>query len=67
MEKKLKNREISVDRLASRLVSPSANYYTQYFATGDSRGIIRLWDINQFQKSIIFQPSQMIRGPSNPN
>ena len=50
------------DRLASSLVSPSATYYTQLFATGDSKGAIRLWDINQFQKSLIFRPSRAIRG-----
>ena len=52
------------NRLTSKLVSPSANYYTQFFATGDSKGAIRLWDINHFQKWIIFRPSYSIRGPS---
>jgi len=49
-------------RLTSSLVSPSATYYTHLFATGDSKGAIRLWDINQFQKSLIFRPSRAIRG-----
>jgi phosphoinositide-3-kinase regulatory subunit 4 len=55
-----------ITKLASSLVSPSATYYTQLFATGDSKGAIRLWDINQFQKSLIFRPSRAIRGPASP-
>ncbi|UJR33847.1 hypothetical protein I4U23_021270 [Adineta vaga] len=51
-----------ITKLTSSLVSPSATYYTQFFATGDSKGAIRLWDINQFQKSLIFRPSRAIRG-----
>ncbi|CAF4213118.1 unnamed protein product, partial [Rotaria sp. Silwood2] len=50
-----------ITKLASSLVSPSINY-TQLFATGDTKGAIRLWDINQFQKSLIFRPSRAIRG-----
>ncbi|CAF0798186.1 unnamed protein product [Adineta steineri] len=51
-----------ITKLTSSLVSPSPTYYTQLFATGDSKGAIRLWDINQFQKSLIFRPSRAIRG-----
>ena len=51
-----------ITKLTSSLVSPTATYYTQLFATGDSKGAIRLWDINQFQKSLIFRPSRAIRG-----
>lgn len=51
-----------VFRLASSLVSPSTAYYTQLFATGDSKGSIRLWDINDFQKSPIFRSKKTIRG-----
>ena len=49
-------------RLASSLVSPSPTSYTQLFATGDSKGAIRLWNINDFQKSLIFRPTRTIRG-----
>jgi len=57
-----KTKKFFLTRLTSSLVSPSATYYTQLFATGDSKGAIRLWDINQFQKSLIFRPSRAIRG-----
>jgi len=50
-----------ITRLASTLVAPSSIYYTQFFATGDSKGLIRLWDINEFQKSPIFRPKKTIR------
>ncbi|CAF3717218.1 unnamed protein product [Rotaria sordida] len=53
-----------ITKLASSLVSPSLNY-TQLFATGDTKGAIRLWDINQFQKSLIFRPSRAIRGTAS--
>ncbi|CAF3347839.1 unnamed protein product [Rotaria sp. Silwood1] len=53
-----------ITKLASSLVSPSINY-TQLFATGDTKGSIRLWDINQFQKSLIFRPSRAIRGTTS--
>jgi WD40 repeat protein len=59
---KKKKKKNFFTRLTSSLVSPSATYYTQLFATGDSKGAIRLWDINQFQKSLIFRPSRAIRG-----
>ena len=49
-------------RLASSLVSPSTSYYTQLFATGDAKGSIRIWDINDFQKSPIFRSKKTIRG-----
>ncbi|CAF0744588.1 unnamed protein product [Didymodactylos carnosus] len=57
-----------ITRLASSLVSPPSTqyYYTQYFATGDIQGSIRLWDINQFQKCLIFRPTRAIRGSSSP-
>lgn len=47
--------------MASTLVAASSIYYTQFFATGDSKGLIRLWDINEFQKSPIFRPKKTIR------
>ncbi|CAF3736045.1 unnamed protein product [Rotaria magnacalcarata] len=49
-----------ITRLTSSLVSPSTNH-TQLFATGDVKGAIRLWDINQFQKTLIFRPTRAIR------
>ena len=52
-------------RMATSLVSPSATYHAQYFVTGDSKGSIRLWDINDFQKVPIFRPKNSIRGPGN--
>jgi len=54
-----------ITKLASSLVSPLSNY-TQFFATGDAKGSIRLWDVNKIKKALIFRPAHAIRGSISP-
>lgn len=53
-----------ITKLAASLVSPLSNH-TQFFATGDAKGSIRLWDVNRIKKALIYRPAQAFRGTTS--